>query len=303
MPRGLVSSPRRPSLSHLSAQIPAGTSIRLGHQCVWAQPVNAPGQLHAQDRADAGPSVGVGPPGHYPSRADGPWLLCIGPDVTALAERLALTGFQTVSVSDHTFDQLLASLSVLEHLVALPGCVGLWLDLGVGSASWRAALLRSVPQSVLAALLITAPLGLAVREFAPHVAPVRVPPAWLPHRGPLWLYSQHPVVLACAPALPGDLPSFVATLFCPAARFAPGVGGGPEFASANNNSKVGDSAAEAVRRYFNFVSSTPYSREALGHAATLGSALLEATNGWKAATQILREEGQQKKRGPLRWPP
>ena len=158
--------------------------------------------------------------------ADGPWLLCIGPDVNALAERLALTGLQTVSVSDHTFDQLLASLSVLEHLVAVPGCVGLWLDLGVGSASWRAALLRAVPQSVLAALLITAPLGLAVREFASHVAPVRVPPAWLPQRGPLWLYSQYPVVLACAPALPGDLPSFVATLFRPEARFAPGVGGG-----------------------------------------------------------------------------
>ena len=75
----------------------------------------------------------------------------------------------------------------------------------------------------------------------------------------------------------------------------PGSGGGPEFASANNNSKVGDSAAEAVRRYFNFVSSTPYSREALGHAATLGSALLEAANGWQAAPQGLREEGQQKR--------
>ena len=158
--------------------------------------------------------------------ADGPWLLCIGPDVAALAARLALTGLQTISVSDHAFDQLLNSLSVLEHLVALPGCVGLWLDLGVGSASWRAALLRSVPQSVLAALLITAPLGLAVRELAPHVSPVRVPPAWLPQRGPLWLYSQHPVVLACAPDLPGDLPSFVAALFRPEARFAPGVGGG-----------------------------------------------------------------------------
>ena len=44
------------------------------------------------------------------------------------------------------------------------------------------------------------------------------------------------------------------------------------------------------------MSSTPYSRGALGHAATLGSALLEATNGWKAATQILRKEGQQKRR-------
>ena len=43
------------------------------------------------------------------------------------------------------------------------------------------------------------------------------------------------------------------------------------------------------------MSSTPYSREALGHAATLGSALLEAANGWKAATQVLREEGQRKR--------
>lgn len=143
---------------------------------------------------------------------------------------------------------------------------------------------------------------------------MRVPPAWLPQRGPLWLYSPHPVVLACAPALPRDLPSFVAALLRPVARFAPGVGGGPEFAAAsannhskvgdsaefaaataNNHSKVGDAAAEACSRYFNFVSTTPYSREALGHAATLGSVLLEAAHGWKEATQMLRDEGRRER--------